>query len=183
MPAAFTGNFEFNPLSLLSPLTHIFIHGGWLHLMINAAMGLALSMFFERLYGTRTTLIFSILCALGGAALYMLLNPFTTTPVIGASGIISGFFGAMLLLTLQQIRQQDRIYSSRSIISGQHALKQKVSKLMKDRGPWPILIFWGFLMTFFGLLMGGNVSWSAHLGGYATGIALLTLMQKGKIRL
>lgn len=183
MPGMFTGQFEWNILALLSPITHIFLHGGWFHLFLNAAMGLALSMFFERIYGTRTTIIFCALCALGGIAVYMLFFPFTTIPVIGASGVISGLFGAMLLNTLQQIQYQDQIYSTRAIVGGQHALRQKASQIMKKKGPWPILFFWGALMTFFGLLMGDNVAWSVHLGGYTTGIALLVLMQKGKIKI
>ncbi len=183
-PAAFTSApeaFEWN--ALITPLTHIFLHGNWMHLLFNTAMGLALTMFFERIYGTRAAIKFFFLSCLGGILFYFAISPFSTSPVIGASGGISGFFGAVLFTTLMQIKNQPSYYSTASIMDGRQRLRQKASEIMRDKGPWPILFLWGVIMTFFGLLSGDNIAWSVHLGGYATGIALITLMQKGKLRL
>lgn len=183
IPGAFTGTFELGWSKFISPITYIFIHSGWFHVLVNAFMGLALGLFFERIHGSRSTTLFFLICSLSGALLYALIDPYSTTPVVGASGGISGLFGAVLLTMLRQIQSQPSHYSSAAIVSGQHAMKQRAANLMRKKGPWPIIIFWGVLMSLFGLLSGDNVSLTTHLGGYAAGVLLLTLIQKGKIKL
>ena len=189
-PATFTGlltetkaAIDFSPMALLSPITHIFIHGSWFHLFLNAGMGLALCLFFERSYGTPATIKFFLLTCLGGILVYMLSAPFAVAPVIGASGGISGLFAAVLYTMLHQIQTSPNHYSTANIMNGQAQIRKKAAELMRNKGPWPILIFWGALMTFFGLISGDNIAWSVHLGGYTTGIALIHFMSIGKIKL
>lgn len=167
IPSVFTGNsdFGFTALALATPLTHMMIHGGWMHLFFNVVMGLALGIFFEKAYGTAATTKFFIICGIGGALAYLALNPFTTTPVIGASGATSGLFGAAIIMMIRQ--------------NPHNPLAQKFGK----KGPWPIIIFWGLFMVVMGLMGGGDMAWQAHVGGYASGVILFTLIQKGKIRL
>lgn len=162
VPGAFTGTYEGSWLNFISPLTYIFIHGSWMHMVFNALMGLALCTFFEREFGARATVVFFVICGLTGALAYFLLNPFITAPVIGASGSTSGLFAAVLVLLFR---------------------KKKLGQLGR-KGPWPVLIFWAVLMVVMGF-MGGpeNVAWQAHLGGYLAGILLVNLMLKGKLRL
>ena len=164
MPGSFTGAYEWASLSFITPISHLLLHGGWMHLIFNSVMGLAFGTYFERLFGARTTFLFFILCGLGGALGYFVLAPFTITPVIGASGSISGLFGAILIMMMQQ--------------NNAHPVAHKLKKY----GHWPILIFWGLFMLILGLIS-NSMAWQAHLGGYIAGIALFTLMQKGKIRL
>ena len=165
VPAKFTGGYEWSALAPLTPLTHAFIHGSWLHLFFNTTMGLVLGMFVEKIYGSRTCAIFFILCTLAGAALYFLINPYAATPVIGASGGISGFFGALIYINMVQ--------------SPNSPFARKFMKY----GPWPVIIFWGAFMALPGLFADGALAWQAHLGGYIAGVALTYGMQKGKIRL
>lgn len=166
IPGRFTGSFEWHWAALLSPFSHALIHGSWMHLLFNAIMGLALGTYFEKTYGTRTASRFFILCVLAGAAIHFALSPFSIVPVIGASGGISGLFGAMIYASIVQ--------------NTNHPLTQRFGK----RGPWPMLIFWGLFIVVPGLLMGGgSVAWQAHLGGYIGGITLIIAIQKGKIRL
>jgi membrane associated rhomboid family serine protease len=161
IPGTYTGAYEWQWSALAAPLSHAFIHGSWMHLLFNAVMGLSLGIFFERIYGTRRTALFFIICTLAGALTYLAFSPFTTTPMIGASGGISGYFGACLLLMIQQ----------RQNISG------------KTKSPWPVLFFWGIFMSVPAILMGEAVAWQAHLGGYVCGLALLVGMQRGYIKL
>ena len=164
IPGMYTGTFEWSWTALITPVTHAFIHGSWMHLIFNVVMGLVLGMYVEKLFGARTTAIFFTLCTLAGALAYFLLTPFTTAPVIGASGGISGFFGVLIYLTVTQ--------------NTGHPITMKFAK----KGPWPILFFWALIMIVPGMLMGG-MAWQAHLGGYLAGIALIIAMQKGKIRI
>ena len=165
IPASFTGGFEYNWWSPLTAVTHMAIHSGWMHLLFNGVMGLALGMLFERTFGTRAATLFFLLCGVAGAGLYFALNPHTITPVIGASGGISGLFGAAIILMMKQRRFNPAL--------------QKIGKY----GPWPVVIFWGFFMLLLGLLGGGDMAWQAHLGGYIAGVVIFAMMEKGKLRL
>lgn len=160
IPGSYTGEFQWHWSALIAPLSHVFIHGGWMHLTFNMIMALAFGTFFEKAYGTRTSIFFFVICCLSAALATLILNPFSTTPVIGASGGISGWFGALLLMIHGQTHAKTGRY-----------------------GPWPIVIFWGAIMVVPGILMGGALAWQAHLGGYLAGLLLFTLMKKGKIRL
>lgn len=159
-PGKFTGAVEpWEWINLVTPLSHALLHGGWMHLLFNAVMGLALGIFFERLYGTRTAAIFFILCTLFGALAYTAFSPFAITPMIGASGGISGLFGAALILMNEQRRM-----------------------MIGGGNPWPMLIFWGAFMSVPGILMGEPVAWQAHLGGYICGIVLLLGLKRGQLK-
>lgn len=165
IPGMYTGTFEWSWTGLLSPLTHAFIHGSWPHLLLNAIMGLVLGLFFENKFGARILIKFFVICTFSGIALYTALDPFTTTPVIGASSGISGLFGALIFVMIVQNQS--------------HPITQRFGQY----GPWPMLIFWGVIIVAPGMLMGDNIAWKAHLGGYIAGVALLIGLQKGKIRL
>ena len=151
------------PLPWYAPMgiiTHVFIHGAWFHLFVNLVMMLTMGLLFESTYGARITAIFFFLCAAFGAALLFALNPSSNVPVIGASGGISGLFGAALMMMSQ--RGQLRSFGR--------------------RGPWPIIGFWIVLMVVIGLASGGTIAWQAHVGGFIAGVALLHFMQKGKLK-
>jgi membrane associated rhomboid family serine protease len=150
--------------ALISPLAHILIHGSWMHLFFNVVMGLVLGMYFEKMYGSRSTAKFIITCTLAGALTFFIFHPFSNTPVVGASGAISGLFGALIYLTIGQNKN--------------HPMTQRFGKY----GPWPVLIFWGLFIVVPGLLMGGATAWEAHLGGYVCGIAILVAQQRRLIR-
>ncbi len=161
VPGYFTGTITPTPYgAYLSPFTHMFIHGSWMHLFFNTIMMLSLGMFFEREFGTRRTAVFFFVCGLAGALAYFALNPFTTAPVIGASGGISGLFGALIILL-----------SKRGGIGSRAA-----------RSPWPLILFWVAFMIAAGFLSGESLAWQAHIGGFLAGIGLLYLMQSGKIK-
>lgn len=167
IPAQYTDmtNWGFQWGILVSPFTHALIHGSWMHLLFNAIMGLALGIYFEKMFGTRSTIKFFVACTIVGALTFFIFHPFSNTPVVGASGAISGLFGALIYLTITQNRH--------------HPMTQRFGK----HGPWPILIFWGLFIVLPGLLMGGeSMAWEAHLGGYVCGIALLIAQKKGLIR-
>ncbi len=158
MPGYFTGMVKPFPYgAVISPITHIFIHGGWMHLAFNSVMALSLGMFFEREFGTRRTILFFFLCGLGGALFYFLLNPFSESPVIGASGSISGLFAALIML-----------------------LGKRGGLGTRTRNPWPVLIFWLVFMVLMGTMSGISMAWQAHVGGFLAGIGLFALVQKGK---
>ncbi|MGB0720404.1 MAG: rhomboid family intramembrane serine protease [Bdellovibrionales bacterium] len=164
IPGAFTGTYDWHWTALLTPITYNFLHGGWVHLAFNAIMTVALGTFTEKLLGTRTSIKIFFLCGIAGALAYFIVNPYSITPVIGASGSISGFF-AIILITLYE---QNRFGA--------------LSAKFRGKGPWPIIIIWAAIMTLIGLI-GGGIAWEAHLGGFLAGAALFQGLRYGKIRL
>src|SRR4029079_19107619 len=81
-----------------TPLTSMFLHGGWFHLIGN--------MWFLWLFGNNVEdsmrrlryLVFYILSVLAGAGRDTFVNPSSIVPMVGASGAISGVMGAYFVL-------------------------------------------------------------------------------------
>ncbi len=160
IPGRFTGAALFEPLSLMTPLTNMFLHGGWLHLGMNSIMLLAFGSGIEKWMGGKKMIAFFISCGLFGVALHFALNFHAITPVIGASGGISGLFAAALVMLNQ----------TRNGMTGRFGL-------------WPIIIIWVAISVIFGFVdtpqigVGkGEIAWAAHVGGFLGGFAVLKLM-------
>lgn len=145
---------------LLAPFTSLLIHGDWMHIVFNIVMLLAMGIFFERSYGTKRAIIFFILCGFSGHLMCFLLNPYSTSPVIGASGAISGLF-AVTIITM-----------SESGMMGPDAQR---------RGPLQFILLWTLVIIAFGVLTPGT-SWQSHLGGFFGGIGFFYLWRRGIIK-
>ena len=76
-------------------VTHMFAHGGWMHILFNMY---ALWMFgtaLERVWGPKRFLIFYLACGLAAGITQMLLSD---GPSVGASGAIMGLLAAFAFL-------------------------------------------------------------------------------------
>lgn len=140
--------------AIITPITHIFLHGGWMHLAFNSFMLVAMGIFFSREFGTRLTIAFFLISGIGGAILYMAVNMGAQQPLIGASGSISGFFAVFLVMA-----------QKRGAFSG--------FKVVRKYGALPVLAFWLLLMFLIAQISGGQ-SWEAHTGGFITGLLFLS---------
>jgi membrane associated rhomboid family serine protease len=162
-PGYYSGVLEWSMAGVLGPFTYAFLHGGWMHIGFNIVMLLALGMMFEKMLGSRGFLIFFFAASLGGALLTAILSPQSSAPVVGASGGLSGLFGAMIVVFYDM---------------GQFGPIRKLKKL----GVWGPVGLWAVIMLIMGLSFGG-VAWQAHLGGYITGVLLIVAKKKGLIKL
>ncbi len=159
-PAIYTGATPWVWSALFSPLTSLFLHSGWMHLIFNCIMMTVMGIFSERQFGTRKTVIFFTICGLCGNLFYILINPFSSIPVIGASGAISGLFALSFLNMLE--------YGS-------------IMQNQPKRSPTPFILLWSAIIAGFGML-GQDISWQSHLGGFWSGTAIFLLWKKGLIR-
>jgi len=155
VPIAYTGQPTGDWLSLmLAPFTYQFLHGGWVHLGVNMLSLAAFGAPVERLLGVRRFIAFYLTAGLAAALVHVLSFPDSADPVVGASGAISGVFGAVLVL----LRRVGRM-----------------SSLL------PIAGVWIALNVFFGIFggtpgAGGQpVAWTAHIGGFIYGLAAIRL--------
>lgn len=95
--AAFAGTAELAP-ALATFITHIFVHGGLLHLGLNMLFLAWVGRYVEWVTG-RTALVALFLAGgIIGGALQVVVSPTSPMPVVGASGAIAAVFGAYAVL-------------------------------------------------------------------------------------
>ncbi len=86
------------PVNTLTPLTSMFLHGGWGHILGNMLFLWVFGNNVEDSMGHVRFLVFYVVCGLAAAATHVFLNPASPIPTVGASGAISGVMGGYLLL-------------------------------------------------------------------------------------
>src|SRR5687768_791290 len=84
--------------SWFTPLTSMFMHGGWFHLIGNMWFLWVFGNNVEDSMGHLRYFAFYTLCGVAAAAAQTLVNPASAIPMVGASGAISGVMGAYIVL-------------------------------------------------------------------------------------
>ncbi|MFA7414605.1 MAG: rhomboid family intramembrane serine protease [Rhizobium sp.] len=167
IPAVVFGNATLDPALVLVPedlttLTYAFLHTDILHLGSNMLFLWVFGDNVEDAFGHIRFLIFYLMCAVAGALFHGLVTPMSQTPLIGASGAISGVVAAYTLL---------------------HP-KVRIWILVFFRFPLPLpaflpLLFWiGQQFWMLAVDNGGEVSWGAHVGGILAGGILVLFMRR-----
>lgn len=163
VPARYTGGMVFDAAAITSPILHMLLHGSWLHLLMNLGMLMAFGAGLERHAGPRVLLVLFVLSGIAGAFFHVLFYPDALRGLIGASGGISGLFGAVLMM---MFAHQDP-YAGRSA-----RLKQL----------FPFIAVWIGVSLFFGFFgMRGedaDIAWTAHIGGFLAGLLLYAPIAK-----
>ncbi len=174
IPAVLLGTRELPPdyamvpaqLSLITLISSMFLHGGWMHLIGNMLYLWVFGDNVEDAMGHPRFLVFYLLCGVVGGLAHTVVNPDSMVPAIGASGAISGVLGAYLVM---------------------HP-KVKVLVLIFYRLPWRlpayvVLGFWIAMQIFFvfasaGTETEGGVAWWAHIGGFVSGVVLIFVFRR-----
>jgi membrane associated rhomboid family serine protease len=82
----------------LTLVTYMFLHGGWEHILGNMVYLWVFGDDIEDALGPLRFLAFYLLTGIAAALFFVLVNVKSTTPLVGASGAISGILAAYLLL-------------------------------------------------------------------------------------
>jgi len=154
-------------------LTHMFLHGGWGHVAGNCWFLWLFGNNVEDRLGHARFVVFYLLCGCAAASAQFLFGPGSSTPMVGASGAISGVLGAYLR------------YHPKSIIITLTPVW--FAPLLPIPAFVFILIWFGFQIwngIGEGLLpsMTGGVAWWAHVGGFLAGVALARPFAPGRRR-
>ncbi|MDQ3239081.1 MAG: rhomboid family intramembrane serine protease [bacterium] len=80
--------------SLLSLITSMFLHGGWLHIGSNMLFLWVFGDNIEDALGKLRFFIFYMLCGIAAGLMQYIIDPSSTIPMVGASGAIAGVLGA-----------------------------------------------------------------------------------------
>lgn len=84
--------------ALLTPLTALFVHGGWLHLLGNCLFLYVFGAMAEERMGRAQFLVFYVTTGYLALAAYAAANATSDQTLVGASGAISAVLGAFLCL-------------------------------------------------------------------------------------
>lgn len=86
-------------------LTHMFLHGGWFHLIGNMLFLIALGLLVEVALGSLMLIGLYLLSGLGAVGLFIAAQPQGLMPLVGASGAVAGLVGLCgVLYGLRRIR-------------------------------------------------------------------------------
>lgn len=142
-------------------LSHMFLHAGVMHLAGNMLFLYVFGDNLEDQMGHLRYLLFYLGCGLAAAAGQIIAEPFSTVPMVGASGAIAGVMGGYLLLfprarvdMLLILIVYFRVFTVRA---------------------WLVLGIWFAMQLLGGFTMvggEGGVAYWAHAGGFLAGIVL-----------
>jgi len=150
----------------LTIFSSMFMHGGFFHLGGNMLYLWIFGNNIEDRLGHLRFVSFYIFCGIVAAYSYAITNPHSLTPMIGASGAISGVLGAYLLL-----------FPRASV----HTLVFLGIFITTVRVPALIVIgFWAIIQFASGLISAelresGGIAWFAHVGGFIVGLVTIKL--------
>lgn len=160
--------------AVVSPLTHLLVHGDWVHLGINLAWLLAVGSPLARRMGNLRFLLYGLACGAAGALLFLLLNPGLDVPVVGASGGISGLMGGMFRLMFSGYDIHDRIQlRDRPELAPKLDLPEFVRErraLIAMAAFIGINLLLAFGLPGMGATESGGIAWEAHIGGFLAGV-------------
>ena len=157
------------PINVWTPITSMFLHGGWGHLLGNLLFFWVFGNNVEDSMGRVRFLVFYLLCGLIAAGSHIVLDPKSAIPTVGASGAISGVLGAYLIL-YPRVRVRMLFW---------FLLFIRVIRVPA----WAVLLWWFFWQVVAGLpqlmtvnreVSGGVAVW-AHIGGFVAGVVLVKL--------
>ncbi len=158
------------PINVLTPLTSMFLHGGWGHLLGNCLFFWVFGNNVEDSMGRLRFVVFYLLCGLAAAAAHLLVDPSSPVPTVGASGAISGVMGAYLLLYPRvRVNMLFILFIFIRVI---------------PVPAWAVLLWWFGVQLFSGLPQlntvaepSEGVAFWAHIGGFIAGMVLIKLFQ------
>jgi membrane associated rhomboid family serine protease len=148
---------------LLTLLTSVFVHTGWLHLLVNLAFLAAFAPRVEEDLGHAGLLLLFLGSATVAGVVHVLLVPDQTDPSIGASGGVAGVLGAHLLLAP---RAQVRVL---------------VAVVPVRLPTWFVIGMWAGVQLVYTVVAlqraqhPGGVSYDVHVVGFVTGLTAVLL--------
>ncbi len=156
------------PSPLATVFTSMFLHGGLFHVLGNMLYLWIFGDNVEDTLGHGRFLFFYLAAGVAAVAAQTLVNPASRTPMIGASGAVSGVLGAYLILF-----PRARVLTV--LVLGFFVRLVRIPAMI-------VLGFWIVVQVVQGLgVLGrgveGGVAWFAHVGGFIAGAGLLFLLR------
>ncbi|MCP4932698.1 MAG: rhomboid family intramembrane serine protease [bacterium] len=151
----------------ITPISYMFLHGGWMHLIGNMLFLWVFGDNVEDAMGHFMFLIFYLICGVLAGYTHSLMVPASNIPLIGASGAVAGVIAAYLMLHPNVLVWV--------LAFGVISLKLRAVFVL---GAWVAI-------QFVSLMNAGQSStaWWAHIGGLAAGALLVLIMRRPSVKL
>jgi membrane associated rhomboid family serine protease len=145
----------------LTPLTSMFMHGSWFHIIGNMWFLWVFGDNVEEVLGHGRYLLFYLISGFAAAAAQVIADPASAIPMVGASGAIGGVMGAYAVLF-------PRARIDVLFFFGFFVRVIPMSAIF-------MLGYWFVIQLLSGSLGGaeGGVAFWAHVGGFAAGAAMV----------
>lgn len=164
VPARITAD-PLAPANLLTLLTSMFMHGGFMHIFGNMLYLWIFGNNIEDVMGRFWFIVFYFACGLAASVAQVWSAPNSPLPGIGASGAIAGVLAAYLVFF--PVARVDTL-----IFFGFFARIASLPAVIV-LGLWFVLqLFNGVLSLGVASATGGGVAWFAHIGGFVAGLVL-----------
>ena len=165
-------------------VTHMLLHGDLTHLLVNCAWLLAVGSVIARRLGPVRFVGMSILCGIAGALAFLVVNPGLVTPVIGASGAISGLMAAVLRLIFAADSPAERMVLREE---PRKAARLGLEETFTDRRSLAVIAVWVAINLLFAYALGGlltedGIAWEAHIGGFFAGLLAFDVFDTGPVK-
>ena len=153
-------------------VTHMFLHGSWMHLLGNMWFLWIFGNNVEDSMGRARFIIFYLLCGFAAAFLQISLTPASGIPMVGASGAISGVMGGYVVLY--------------PFVKVYVLLPLGFVMTTVALPAWTMIGYWTLIQFVSGVVSlgmkeseGGGVAFWAHVGGLVAGLLLVRLFARG----
>ncbi len=160
-------------------LTYAFLHGGWLHVSVNAVWFAAFGSPVARRFGAPRFLLFCAVAAIAGALAHYLTHMADLEPVVGASAAVSGVMAAAARFVFQPGAPLDESLGFADRTNEDLAYRLPalpLRRILSNRSALSFLLFWFLANLLFGSvpapagLENAAVAWQAHIGGFLVGL-------------
>ncbi|HEX8969889.1 MAG TPA: rhomboid family intramembrane serine protease [Chloroflexota bacterium] len=159
-----------SPAALVTLLSSAFIHAGWLHLLSNLLYLGVFGVPVERRVGSVRFAALYIVSAVIGSLAYVLAQPMSQAPAVGASGAIAGVMAAHLVI------YPGATLGSLAPVLFLHVVEGAPTLLL--------LLLWLVTQVFSSvasLTSSTSIAWWAHLGGFASGLVLAPVLRRRRM--
>ncbi|HEU5361062.1 MAG TPA: rhomboid family intramembrane serine protease [Candidatus Deferrimicrobiaceae bacterium] len=169
IPFRFLQMFPREPLELLTPVTAMFLHGGWGHLLGNMLYLYIFGDNVEDMLGSGRYLLFYLICGVLSFLAQIGFQSNSMVPNVGASGAIAGVLGAYFLLF-----PRARVLTLLPLFIFFPVVEIPAFFFL---GIWFLFQFLSGAATIGRTsALAGGVAWWAHIGGFLAGMLLLKLL-------
>lgn len=144
----------------LTLVTSMFLHGDLLHLLGNMLFLFVFGDNIEHALGRTRFVAFYLLCGIGATLAYVAVDPYSTVPLVGASGAIAGVVAAYAMI---------RPCAKVTVFVWRIVVRLRAYWVI---GAW---LLWQLLQI--AAQPGDGVAYAAHLGGFVLGIVLLLALK------
>lgn len=145
---------------LLTLITSMFLHGGWLHLGSNMLFLWIFGDNVEDAFGHGLYLLFYLVCGIAASFAHILVDTSSAIPGVGASGAIAGVLAAYIVLF------------------GARPVRVLMGGMLTNVPSYVMIGLWFVtqLVSGFGGQSDGVAYW-AHIGGFIAGLVLTFLLR------